>query len=63
MEALLIDIGALTVFLSAVAIAYWRGISHETQAVTRRGVGISRATGASNCTNLPRAQASAKLPA
>jgi hypothetical protein len=31
MEVLLIDVGALAVFLGYVAIVYWHGISHEAQ--------------------------------
>jgi len=31
MEALLIDIGALAAFLSAMAIVYWRGASPEAK--------------------------------
>ena len=31
MEVLLIDIGALAVFLGYIAIVYWHGVSHETQ--------------------------------
>jgi hypothetical protein len=36
METLLIDIGALAVFLGYVAIVYWHGISHDTQRDRRR---------------------------
>jgi hypothetical protein len=36
MKALLIDVGALAVFLSCMAIAYWRGVSPEAKPVTRR---------------------------
>lgn len=53
MEALLIDIGALAVFLSVVAIAYWRGVSHEAQPVTRRFVDVARAASASNRSDRP----------
>lgn len=31
MEILLIDIGALAVFLGYMAVVYWHGISHEAQ--------------------------------
>jgi hypothetical protein len=31
MEILLIDIGALAVFLGYIAIVYWHAVSHETQ--------------------------------
>jgi hypothetical protein len=31
MEALLIDIGALAMFLGLMAIVYWHGVSHEAQ--------------------------------
>jgi hypothetical protein len=33
MEAFLIDVGALTAFLSAMAIVYWRGVSPEAKSV------------------------------
>jgi hypothetical protein len=35
MEILLIDIGALAVFLGYMAIVYWHGITHEIQPTTR----------------------------
>jgi hypothetical protein len=31
MEVLLIDIGALAVFLAYIAIVYWHGVSHDTK--------------------------------
>jgi hypothetical protein len=31
MEVLLIDMGALAMFLAYMAILYWRGVSHEAQ--------------------------------
>jgi hypothetical protein len=31
MEVLLIDMGALAMFLAYVAIVYWRGVSYEAQ--------------------------------
>ena len=31
METLLIDIGALAVFLGYMAIVYWHGVSHEAR--------------------------------
>jgi len=36
MEILLIDIGALAVFLAYIAIVYWHGISHEVDPLTRK---------------------------
>jgi len=36
MEILLIDIGALALFLGYIAIVYWHGISHETDPATRK---------------------------
>jgi hypothetical protein len=36
MEILLIDVGALGVFLGYVAIVYWHGVSHETQRAARK---------------------------
>jgi hypothetical protein len=35
MEVLLIDIGALAVFLGYVAIIYWRGIAHDAGSARR----------------------------
>ena len=37
MEILLIDIGALAVFLAYIAIVYWHAISHEPDPATRKG--------------------------
>jgi hypothetical protein len=31
MEVLLIDIGALALFLGYMAVVYWHGVSHESQ--------------------------------
>jgi hypothetical protein len=31
MEVLLIDMGALAMFLAYMAIVYWHGVSHEAQ--------------------------------
>jgi len=38
MEVLLIDMGALAIFLASIAIVYWYGVSHEAQetVATRR---------------------------
>jgi hypothetical protein len=36
MEILLIDIGALAVFVGFLAIAYWQGISRKAQPLKRR---------------------------
>jgi hypothetical protein len=36
MEILLIDIGALAMFIGFLAIAYWQGISHKAQPLRRR---------------------------
>src|SRR5215831_12877009 len=35
MEILLIDLGALALFLGYIAIVYWHGISHEADPATR----------------------------
>ena len=35
MEVLLVDLGALAVFLGYVAIVYWHGISHDPPAPRR----------------------------
>jgi len=42
METLLIDIGALAVFLAYMAIVYWNGVSHEAQRDERRAGDLSR---------------------
>jgi len=39
MEVLLIDIGALAVFLGYMAVVYWHGVSHESQPRERCGRG------------------------
>jgi hypothetical protein len=44
METLLIDIGALGVFLGYMAIVYWHGVSHEAQRHGRRVSDVSRDT-------------------
>jgi hypothetical protein len=44
METLLIDIGALGVFLGYMAIVYWHGVSHEAQRAGRRVSDVSRDT-------------------
>ena len=36
MEILLIDIGALAMFLGYIAIVYWHGVSHQARTVRRR---------------------------
>jgi hypothetical protein len=36
MEILLIDIGALAVFLGYIAIVYWHGIDHEARPAGRK---------------------------
>jgi hypothetical protein len=36
MKALLIDIGALAIFLGYMAIVYWHGVSHDAPPVARR---------------------------
>jgi len=36
MEILLIDIGALAVFLGYIALVYWHGISHEADPAARK---------------------------
>jgi hypothetical protein len=49
MEVLLIDMGALAMFLAYMAIVYWQGVqgvSHEAQPPGHRSIGVSRAAGA-----------------
>ena len=46
MEVLLIDMGALAMFLAYMAIVYWYGVSHEAQAPGHRSIDVSRASGA-----------------
>ena len=46
MEVLLLDMGALAMFLAYMAIAYWYGVSHEAQAPGHRSIDVSRAPGA-----------------
>jgi len=36
MEILLIDIGALALFLGYIALVYWHGISHDADPATRK---------------------------
>ena len=36
MEVILIDIGALALFIGFLAIAYWQGVSRRAQALKRR---------------------------
>jgi len=48
MEILLIDIGALALFLGYIAIVYWHGINHEArpagrEACRRDSVGLTHA--------------------
>jgi hypothetical protein len=35
MEILLIDIGALALFLAYIVIVYWHGVTHEAHSATR----------------------------
>jgi hypothetical protein len=44
METLLIDLGALGVFLGYMAIVCWHGVSHEAQRHGRRVSDVSRDT-------------------
>jgi hypothetical protein len=46
MEVLVIDMGALTMFLVYMAIVYWYGVSHEAQPAGHRSIDVSRAPGA-----------------
>ena len=46
MEVLLIDMGALAMFLAYMAIVYWHGVSHEAQRPGQRSIDVSRAPGA-----------------
>lgn len=40
MEVLLIDMGALAMFVAYMAIVYWHGVSHDAQPPARRSVGL-----------------------
>jgi len=42
MKTLLIDIGALAMFLAYMAIVYWNGVSHEAHRDERRPGDVSR---------------------
>lgn len=42
MEVLLIDIGALAVFLGYMAIVYWHGISHDSRTARSGRAGLTR---------------------
>jgi hypothetical protein len=55
MEALLIDIGALAMFLGYVAIVYWHAASPHVQPPSRRPTEVPRGIGAPNCPDLPGA--------
>jgi hypothetical protein len=46
MEVLLIDIGALAMFLGYVAIVYWHGVSCDARPRECRFTGVSRAAAA-----------------
>jgi len=43
MEVLVIDMGALAMFLAYVAIVYWHGVSHDPQPPGHRSIDVSRA--------------------
>jgi len=53
MEVLLIDMGALAMFLAYMAIVYWHGVSREGQPPGHRSIDVSRAPGAPNRSDLP----------
>jgi len=51
MEVLLIDIGALALFLAYIAIVYWHGVSRDTRPPRAEAVGVD---------HLPRESATAR---
>ena len=55
MEILLIDIGALAMFLGYMAIVYWHGVSQEGQPARRPFIDVSRAADVANRSDLPGA--------
>jgi hypothetical protein len=42
MEVLLIDIGALAIFLGYMAIVYWHAVSHDSQTRERTRIELMR---------------------
>jgi hypothetical protein len=46
MEVLLIDVGALAMFVAYMAIVYWHGVLHQAQPPGHRSIDVSRAPGA-----------------
>jgi len=53
MEILLIDLGALGVFLGYVTIVYWHAVTHEVKPREPRLVGVSHATATRERTEPP----------
>jgi len=54
METLLIDIGALAVFLGYMAVVYWHAVSHAAQPHGHALIDLSGTTGAQDRSDVPR---------